>query len=144
MTSRFDPDDPPSPRVAVLSPNQCIDLLGSGGVGRIAWQTDDGPQILPVNFVFLEGLAYFRTSPHGLLSELVQPCAVALEVDDLDHRYRTGWSVVLHGQAQSVAAPQQVMRLWAADQISPWAPGDKSLVIQVTPAKITGRTVSRV
>ena len=143
MTSRFEPDDPPSPRAVALSANQCLDLLGSAGVGRIAWAAADGPQILPVNYVIHEGLAYFRTSPDGLLAELAEPRAVALEVDDLDHRSRTGWSVVVHGQAQSVAAPQQVLRTWAA-QISPWSPGDKGLLIQVTPVKMTGRMVSRV
>ena len=70
-------------------------------------------------------------------------CAVALEVDDLDHRSRTGWSVVVHWHAQAGAAPQHVMGLWPMDQILPWAPGIGTVFIQVTPAGITGRIVSR-
>ena len=68
---------------------------------------------------------------------------MALEVDDLDHRSRTGWSVVVHGHAQAAAAPQHVMGLWPMDQIVPWAPGIGTLFIQVTPAEVTGRIVSR-
>ena len=56
-TDRFASDDPPSPQVAILGLSQCLDLLRSGDVGRIAWQAADGPQILPVNYVFHDGLA---------------------------------------------------------------------------------------
>lgn len=63
MTDRFESDDPPSPQVAILGLSECLDLLRSGDVGRIAWQAADGPKILPVNYVFHDGLAYFRTSP---------------------------------------------------------------------------------
>jgi hypothetical protein len=67
---------------------------------------------------------------------------VALEVDNLDHRSRTGWSVVVHGHAQAAAAPQHLIELWPMDQILPWAPGI-GLFIQVTPAEITGQIVTR-
>jgi hypothetical protein len=64
----------------------------------------DGPQILPVTYACHDGTIIFRTSPHGVLSELVRPTDVALEIDELDQERRHGWSVVVPGRAQIAAA----------------------------------------
>jgi hypothetical protein len=53
-----------SGRLVDLSRDECLELLGAMSVGRIAYTTDDGPRVLPVNYV-LEGesvvSAPFRT-----------------------------------------------------------------------------------
>ena len=67
-----------------ISPRRCQELLESQSIGRIAWQAADGPQILPVTYACHEGTIIFRTSPYGVLSELVRPTDVALEIDELD------------------------------------------------------------
>ena len=136
-------EDAPFPSFTTLSEPECVRLLESHSVGRVAWQAADGPQILPVTYVFRSDLAYFRTTPHGILSELVRPTGVALEVDDLDHRTRTGWSVVVQGLARGVAAPAEVARLWEMDNLVPWAPGGRTLFIQITPTRIRGRSIHR-
>ena len=82
---------------------------------------------------------YFSTSPQGILSELVRPAHVALEVDDLDHHKRTGWSVIVYGRAKAVATPDEVLEQEAMDDLVPWAPGVRNLFIQITPSRITGR-----
>jgi nitroimidazol reductase NimA-like FMN-containing flavoprotein (pyridoxamine 5'-phosphate oxidase superfamily) len=87
----------------------CIYLLETQSLGRLPWQAADTQQLLPINYVFRSGVAYFRTSPHAILSELVRPDDVAFEVDDLDHHKRTGWSVIVYGRAKAVAAPVEVL-----------------------------------
>ena len=82
-----------------ISPARCEELLQSQSVGRIAWQAADGPQILPVTYAWHEGTIIFRTSPYGVLSELVRPTDVAMEIDELDQHSRRGWSVVVQGRA---------------------------------------------
>jgi uncharacterized protein len=134
----------PVPSFASLSERECVDLLESHSIGRVAWQAADGPQVLPVTYAFRGGVAYFRTSPQGILSELVRATDVALEVDDLDPSRRTGWSVVLHGQARGVAAPAEVSQLWEADGLVPWAPGGRSLFVQIRPTRIGGRIIRRI
>jgi len=109
----------------------------------VAWQAADGQQILPVTYVFRSGLLYFRTSPQGILSELVRPTDVAFEVDDLDQDRRSGWSVVVGGQARAVAAPAEISELLATDTLVPWAPGGRTLLIQIKPSRIRGRTLRR-
>ena len=67
-----------------ISPARCQELLESQSIGRVAWQAADGPQILPVTYACHDGTIIFRTSPYGVLSELVRPTDVALEIDELD------------------------------------------------------------
>lgn len=110
---------PSRARFVELAASRCAELLGTRDVGRIAWQAADGPQIFPVSYGWHEGAVVFRTSPYGVLSELVRSTAVVLEVDELDLVHRTGWTVVVHGRARAVAEPQELVRLWALDGAVP-------------------------
>ena len=78
---------------------ECQTLLESRDIGRIGWNAGHGPQIFPVSYACVADLIVFRTSPFGVLSELVRPTQVVFEVDDLDatqhtrlecHRPRSG------------------------------------------------------
>jgi uncharacterized protein len=120
-----------------LTQSECLRLLETHSLGRLAWQSADSQQVRPINYVFRSGAVYFRTSPQGILSELVRPADVALEVDDLDHHKGTGWSVIVYGRAKAVAA-LEVLEQWETDDLVPWAPGVRNLFIQITPSRITG------
>lgn len=135
-------DDEPTGEFRAITPARCQELLQNQSVGRIAWQAADGPQILPVTYAWHEGTIIFRTSPHGVLSELVRPTDVALEIDELDQDSRRGWSVVVQGRAQGVAEPDQLERMWTAGGVVPWAAGVRNVFIQVTPRRVTGRVVA--
>src|SRR6476659_9607992 len=113
-------DDKSTSQFRPISPARCQELLESQSVGRIAWQAADGPQILPVTYAWHQGMIIFRTSPYGVLSELIRPTAVAFEVDELD----------------------QLVRMWTVGSVVPWAAGVRNVFIQVTPHKVTGRVVA--
>ena len=136
-------DDTPVRTFGPLTRSECIHLLETHSLGRLAWQAADSQQVRPINYVFRSGAVYFRTSPQGILSELVRPADVALEVDDLDHDKRTGWSVIVYGRARAVAAPVEVIQQWETDDLVPWAPGIRDLFIQIMPSRITGRLLQR-
>ena len=136
-------DDTPVRTFGPLTRSECIHLLETHSLGRLAWQAADSQQVRPINYVFRSGAVYFRTSPEGILSELVRPADVAIEVDDLDHDKRTGWSVIVYGRARAVAAPAEVIEQWETDDLVPWAPGIRDLFIQITPSRITGRLLQR-
>jgi uncharacterized protein len=125
-----------------ISPARCQELLESQTIGRVAWQAADGPQILPVTYAWYQGTIIFRTSPYGVLSELIRPTEVALEIDEIDQRNHGGWSVVVQGRAQGVAEPEQLENMWAAGGVVPWAAGVRNVFIQITPHRVTGRVVA--
>jgi uncharacterized protein len=127
------------PEFKPISPSRCQELLESRSIGRIAWQAADGPQILPVTYACLDGTIIFRTSPYGVLSELIRPTEVAMEIDELDQESRQGWSVVVQGRAQGVAEPDQLVRMWTVGGVVPWASGIRNVFIQIIPHRMTGR-----
>lgn len=147
-------EDPPSrPRAVLdeddrggdfgpLTQEMCVQLLRTKQVGRVAWQAADGPQILPVTYAWYEDRVVFRTSPYGVLSELLRPTDVAMEIDEIDQDRHSGWSVVVHGQACAVAEPVELNRLWAGSGVVPWAGGVRNLFIEITPRRISGRAVA--
>ena len=126
-----------------LDERHCKDLLSAHSVGRIAWQAADGLLVLPVTYVCVEDVLVFRTSPHGIISELIRPTDVALQIDGLDEQHRSGWSVLVQGRAEAVAEPAEMVRLWSVDGLVPWAPGVRNLFIRVSPRRITGRVLVR-
>jgi len=140
MTKRMD-DDEVVGTFSEISSTRCVELLQTQTVGRVAWQATAGPEILPVTYVWHEDSVIFRTSPHGPLSELSQPSDVAFEIDEPDQRHHQGWSVVVHGQAQGIVRPAEVVRLWAVTGV-PWASGMRNLLIRITPTRVTGRLVA--
>jgi nitroimidazol reductase NimA-like FMN-containing flavoprotein (pyridoxamine 5'-phosphate oxidase superfamily) len=137
-------DNTPVRQFNPLTQSECIRLLETHSLGRLAWQAADSQQVRPINYAFRSGAVYFRTSPAGILSELVRPTDVALEVDDLDQHKRTGWSVIVYGRARAVAAPMEVLEQSEIHNLVPWAPGVRDLFIQITPSRITGRLLQRV
>ena len=130
------------PASTALSETRCRELLGTHSVGRVAWQAADGLQMLPISYVCYQHGVAFRTSPYGMLSDLVRPTEVVFEADQLDPGSRTGWSVVLRGRAEAVAEPRDLVELWRVDGLVPWASGVRNLFIQVTPRQLSGRAFS--
>jgi uncharacterized protein len=140
MQERFG-DQESRQEFAPISPERCRELLKSQNIGRVAWQAADGPQILPVTYAWHDGTIIFRTSPYGVLSELVRPTDVAVEIDELDQESRQGWSVVVQGRAKGVAEPDQLVGMWTVGGVVPWASGIRNVFIQIIPRRITGRAL---
>jgi uncharacterized protein len=137
---RYDSDDRSERHFEALGRQQCLDLMLSHHLGRVAWQAADLPQILPITYAMHEGFAYFRTAPDSILAELAQSTSVALEVDELDEQNRSGWAIVMHGSA--VSEPDALADLWASDSLVPWATGNRTLFIRSVQS-VTGRVVRR-
>ena len=123
-----------------LTPTECQTLLESRDVGRIGWSAGHGPQIFPVSYACVADLIVFRTSPFGVLSELVRPTQVVFEVDELDATRHTGWSLIARGRCQAVASPALLTHLWTVDGAEPWAGGVRNVFIGITVERLTGRS----
>ena len=79
-----------------------------GIIGRVGWNTVDGPQILPVTYAFRDGSIVFRTAPYGALSELRTVRQVAF--DQFDTQTRTGWRCWWSASP----APRPIPKSWSA------------------------------
>jgi uncharacterized protein len=112
-------------------------------MARVAWQAADVLQVVQVTYALFDGVVYFRTSPHSILSELARPTEVAIEVDELDEERRTGWSVVVHGRSASVTLQGNLGQRPELESLMPWAAGLRTLVVRVVPYDISGRLLRR-
>src|SRR5579863_2069840 len=82
--------------IEVLDEAECLQLIGPGGIGRIAYSGRFGQAVLPVNYQLHDGAVVFRTAVHSALDEDLQTgigaseYRVAFEIDELDLPSRQG------------------------------------------------------
>ena len=94
-----------------LDENECLRLIGSGGIGRIAYVGRFGPAVLPVNYQLRGGAIVFRTAENAALDEDLRTgianadYKVAFEIDEIDAAAQQGWSVLIQGPAHHVTGP---------------------------------------
>ncbi len=130
------------PLLQTLSPDDCYELISPGGVGRVVFETADGPTVLPVNFAMWGQTVVLRTAADTDLAARLD-CQVGFEVDRLDEALSQGWSVLVTGHAAEVRKEEQVRRLEARLNLQPWAGGARDVYVQITPHRISGRRILR-
>jgi len=131
-------------RLEVLDESQCLTLLHTQRVGRLAVVHSGQVHVFPVNFSMVGRAIGIRTAL-GTKLEGADFRPVAFEVDEIDQVGRVGWSVVAKGIAQRVEdALDPVSVALAASELSPWASGRRECLLAIHDARLTGRRVSRV
>jgi nitroimidazol reductase NimA-like FMN-containing flavoprotein (pyridoxamine 5'-phosphate oxidase superfamily) len=123
-----------------LSPEECLDLLEPGGIGRVGFTSAGRIMMLPVNFAVTLRTIIFRTAPDTLLARHAD-APVSFEADYVDDARHEGWSVLVHGHAQQVTDERAVLRLEDQLDFEPWAPGARDVYVRIMPAQITGRRI---
>jgi nitroimidazol reductase NimA-like FMN-containing flavoprotein (pyridoxamine 5'-phosphate oxidase superfamily) len=126
----------------VLDRNECLELLATARIGRVALHWDALPAVTPVNFALDGESIVFRTGPGTKLAAAVTGAVVAFEVDEIDPWYHEGWSVVVTGMAEAVTDPAEVSRLRKLP-LNPWAPGPKDDYVRIEAVMVSGRRLSR-
>jgi nitroimidazol reductase NimA-like FMN-containing flavoprotein (pyridoxamine 5'-phosphate oxidase superfamily) len=140
MTSDSQHDD--AGRITELPEHECLELLTTTTVGRIAFVDAGGQQLVPVNFACMDGAIYFRTRADGFLSGLEhQQTGVAFGVDRHDDLYRTGWNVTVKGRVELVQDPDTIETVLTHQRLRPWAGGLRLVVFRVSIDSIAGRKV---
>ena len=131
-----------------LDEAECLRLIARGGIGRIAYHSRFGPEVLPVNYKWHDGAVVFRTAAHSALDEDLQTgiaggdYKVAFEIDDIDVAGRQGWSVLIQGPAHHVTGDEEEAVRRAG--VESWAPGDRELFVRIVPTRVTGRQITPV
>jgi uncharacterized protein len=135
-------DDSPIPvsRWQELSRSDCFVFLARNNVGRLAFVDDLGPIVIPVNYVLDQHVLVIRTDEGTKLRAADRGAKVAFEIDGTDAVSRSGWSVLVRGEAAAVTDPGELERLRKLP-IRSLAPGSKPHYIRVLPALVTGRRI---
>jgi hypothetical protein len=127
--------------VEELSLDECLDLLRSGSVGRIAVLDGDTPVALPVNYRLVEVPAMtwiaLRTRPGNVIDQA--PMKVSFEIDGVDLVRERGWSVVARGTLHHVDVVAADFR--ERFDPRPWLGEDRSAWLVIQPYTITGRAL---
>lgn len=128
----------------VLTLAQCLSLLRSRPLGRLAYVHRGGPVVVPVNHAVDGSTIVLRTTSGGKLDAALVGEPVAFELDDHDPARGTGWSVLVQGRAELLEDEEQIARY--ADELDSWAIDDTgdAAWIRVIPDEVSGRRLRRV
>jgi uncharacterized protein len=125
----------------ILSSEECLDLLRSRTLGRVAVRIGEMPSILPVNYALLDDEVVFRADPGTKLSAALIRMMVAFEVDDADSAMGAGWSVLVVGYAEEIRDRPTLTRVAALD-LQPWVPEGRDFVVIIRTRSMTGRRIA--
>ena len=124
----------------VIPVDECYLLLAGHEIGRIGVTARHRVLIIPVNYGMDGRTLVVRTHPGATLAA-VEHANVSFQVDEIDRTTRSGWSVLVHGQAEEVgeAHREDVVRRTHAVDVRPWAPGEHGRWLRIIPHAVTGR-----
>ena len=121
----------------VLPLAQCLALLRSRPLGRLAYLDAGQPTVVPVNHVVRGSSVVLRSLSGGKLDAAIIGQPVAFQLDDHDPARGTGWSVLVRGRAELLDDHDEVVALGA--ELDSWAIDDPT---QATWIKIVGDEIS--
>lgn len=127
-------------RLEQLNTAECRRLLAATSIGRLGYQMDRGPRIVPVNYALAGETIVIRTAPNTEIARFAPGQTVAFETDQVDEFLQTGWSVLAVGKLNLVS--EESLRMLATQQMpDPWAEGSRSVFLQLGTDELTGRRV---
>jgi nitroimidazol reductase NimA-like FMN-containing flavoprotein (pyridoxamine 5'-phosphate oxidase superfamily) len=127
----------------LLGDAECLELLASGGLGRLVYTSRYGPTALPVVYRIDEGSIVLGTWDTALFDEDLRTgiahaeYQVAVEADQIDVDAREGWFVLVRGAAHHLDAEAERAPFIDAG-LEPWVEGVPAHFIRVNPASIWG------
>ena len=124
----------------ILSPEQCLDLLGRATVGRVAVTVGALPAIFPVNCALLGDDIVFLTGEGTKLRAALAGAVVAFQVDHFDEIDGSGWSVMAVGLAEEITDPVEC-RAAEAIHLRPLAAGDRTHFVRIRTEFLSGRRI---
>jgi uncharacterized protein len=94
-----------------LAERECLELLASRVLGRVALIVDGEARVFPVNYLLDGGEIVFRTDEGTKLDAARAGAMATFEVDHSDPMYHTGWSVMATGRLAAVTDPDGLRRV---------------------------------
>jgi hypothetical protein len=123
-----------------LAERECVELLATQVVGRVAVVVDGRASVFPVNYVLDHGHIVFRTDEGTKLAAARAGATVTFEVDQSDPIYHTGWSVMATGPLEAVTDAHDIGRV-SGLPVRAWGRTGHHWV-RMPIASITGRRIT--
>ena len=139
-------DSVPATEVVELDHDECLRLLATTTLGRLAVNVEGWPPVIrPVNYVFDESSQsiVFRSARGSKLTAVLLSSEAAFEIDGTDPGADSGWSVIVVGRAEEVTQASEIARLGQLG-LRPLAPGDKPHWIRIRSTVVSGRRIASV
>jgi uncharacterized protein len=131
--------DDRSAEAVELGAAECLQLLASCDIGRIAVVHEGYPVVFPVNYrlVRIDGnpAIALRTRPGNTIDHVDE--RVGFEIDGVDAARDGGWSVLVRGHLLAVDEAEQL-------DSHPLLSGERDAWRIVTPTLVTGRRVATI
>lgn len=122
----------------ILSFEECLALLATVPVGRIATSMRALPAVVPVNFVVDRDTVVFRTGDGKKLAAALNHNVVAFQADAWDPATRSGWSVMVVGTAMPIDDPEELA--WARSlPLDPWLGTALENYVKIPMVHVSGR-----
>lgn len=128
-------------RTDEIDVDACMALLAEHHFGRVAVDDDQGPVVLPVNYVFDGGGVVFRSDEGTKVDAAARSAPACFEIDAIDSRTRRGWSVMARGALDEVTDPDEVARLRELP-LDPFAGGERSRFLRLGVREVSGRRIA--
>jgi nitroimidazol reductase NimA-like FMN-containing flavoprotein (pyridoxamine 5'-phosphate oxidase superfamily) len=119
--------------LAALDEAECLRLLASAPLGRIAVSDRALPSVLPVYFLLRGRTVLLRVSGAGRLAAATRAAVVAFEADEMGPS--GGWSVLGIGRTRSVRPDERA----AASGLRRWGPAEHDRFVAIGLEVLTGR-----
>ena len=119
--------------LTVLSDIECLRLLASVPLGRIAVSDRALPMVLPVYFLLTGRTVLLRVSGAGRIAAATRAAVVAFEADEMGPS--GGWSVLGIGRTRSVRLDERA----AASGLRKWGTGEHDRFVAIGLELLTGR-----
>ncbi|MDA8048001.1 MAG: pyridoxamine 5'-phosphate oxidase family protein [Actinomycetota bacterium] len=122
-----------------LGREECLQLLGTQTVGRVAYCDQAGAIAVPVNFGLAGDDVVVRMESTNLA--LPRLGTLAFEADQIDVEQHSGWSVVVRGSAEEIALDDvpALLQQMRGDPPTPWADGIHNVWVRIRSSSVTGR-----
>jgi nitroimidazol reductase NimA-like FMN-containing flavoprotein (pyridoxamine 5'-phosphate oxidase superfamily) len=125
--------------VSELTTDECLLLLRSRRIGRVALRAEVGLRIFPISYAMHGDDIVFRTVPYGVIASSPYGAEVAFEVDELDEETQSGWSVLAVGSCRRVEVADEIRLLREHFDPEPWLEGRRNLYFRIAWEELSGR-----
>ncbi|GAA3113937.1 hypothetical protein JOF29_003666 [Kribbella aluminosa] len=125
-------------RLEMVSPADCLRLLGSVPLGRLVYTSGGLPAVRLVNFVLDDDTVVLSTASGDKLRAAERGDVVAFEADDVDLERHVGWTVTAIGHL-SVVPAEEIEVFRHSLPLHSWLPVDAPYLLRLGIESVDGR-----
>jgi hypothetical protein len=116
---------------------ECLGKLAATRVGRVAYNSPDGPVVVPVNGRVIGTDVFLRTRTGSPLAIALRDTKASYQIDGFDQFDQSGWSVLVQGDASWATAAD--LPAYPSEWPVPWAAGPRLTYIRIRATEVSGR-----